>query len=76
MRKVANRVLCVKFSLDPRRDRRRMSTEMEVEFLYACEALSAARDAARPDLALIAALREQVRVAQRALWAQLDGEQT
>lgn len=45
-----------------------------VEFLYACEALNAARDAARPDLDKIAALTERVRVTQRAFWATLDGD--
>lgn len=48
--------------------------ELEVEFLYACEALAAARDASCPDLDLIAALTERVRVAQRAFWTTLEGD--
>lgn len=45
---------------------------VEVEFLLACEELAAARDAARPDPARIERLRERVRAAQRALWAEED----
>jgi hypothetical protein len=48
---------------------------VEVEFMLACEALAAAKGAQRPDPAKIRALKERVRVAQRAFWAQMDGEE-
>lgn len=49
-------------------------TAIEVEFMLACEALAAARDAAHPDFDRIAVLAERVRIAQHAFWAELDGE--
>lgn len=50
-----------------------MSTA-EVEFLYACEALQQALNAARPDIYEVIRLRERVRATQRAFWATLDGD--
>lgn len=79
-RKIEIYVQCVKFSVDLQPQGRRMALRrraidmiaVEVEFLLACEELAAARDAARPDPARIERLRERVRAAQRALWAEED----